>query len=331
MAYIGKSPTGTGVRSRFHFTASGSETSLSGADDNGKTLVFADGEYVDVYVNGVLLFDGDYNTTTANTIGGLAALSADDVVEIVVYDIFSVADTVSAKNGGTFSGDVIVNGDISATDGTFSGNVSIAGAITGTTGVGDSAPLRIADESDQGATFGIQNDGDLIVDAETKDIAFQTNDTERMRILSSGGITFNGDTAAANALDDYEEGTFSANFYDQGLGASVGTATGYYVKIGNVIHVSIFQNGSFPSSSPSGTLVIKNLPFIGSSNQRATGVFRSRKIGAGTMYRVEVAQGANQIGVFKDSSETTGTTSSLLYTNNATNERVALSISYQVD
>ena len=110
MAYIGKSPTGTGVRSRFHFTATGGETSLSGADDNGKTLVFADGEYVDVYLNGVLLFDGDYNTTTANTIGGLDALTASDVVEIVVYDIFSVADTVSAKNGGTFNGDVALSG-----------------------------------------------------------------------------------------------------------------------------------------------------------------------------------------------------------------------------
>ena len=32
---------------------------------------------------------------------------------------------------------------------------------------------------------------------------------ERMRILPTGGITFNGDTAQANALDDYEEGTFT--------------------------------------------------------------------------------------------------------------------------
>ena len=33
--------------------------------------------------------------------------------------------------------------------------------------------------------------------------------TERMRILSGGGVTFNGDTAQANALDDYEEGTWT--------------------------------------------------------------------------------------------------------------------------
>ena len=57
-------------------------------------------------MNGVLLLRGtDYNTTTANTIGGLASLAANDVVEIIVYDVFSVANTVS-QTGGTFTGDV---------------------------------------------------------------------------------------------------------------------------------------------------------------------------------------------------------------------------------
>ena len=40
-------------------------------------------------VNGVALVCTDYNTTTANTIGGLSALS-NDQVEIIVYDTFSV-------------------------------------------------------------------------------------------------------------------------------------------------------------------------------------------------------------------------------------------------
>lgn len=112
MAYIGKSPTGTGVRQRYYFTATGGETSLSGADDNGLTLSFSDGVYVDVSLNGISLVAGDdYNTSTANTIGGLTALAANDVVEIVVYDIFTVADTVSAKDGGTFSGNVGLAGN----------------------------------------------------------------------------------------------------------------------------------------------------------------------------------------------------------------------------
>ena len=124
MAYLGRSTDGFGVRDRFLFTASGSETSLSGADDNGRTLKFQDGTYVDVFMNGVLLFrDSDYNTTTANTIGGLASLAANDVMEIIVYDVFSVANTVS-QTGGTYTGDV-----------TFSSTTTFTGAqtLTGTT------------------------------------------------------------------------------------------------------------------------------------------------------------------------------------------------------
>ena len=106
MPYLGRSTDGFGVRDRFVFTASGSETSLSGSDDNSRTLKYQDGTYIDVFMNGVLLLRGtDYNTTTANTIGGLASLAANDVVEIIVYDVFSVANTVS-QTGGTFSGEV---------------------------------------------------------------------------------------------------------------------------------------------------------------------------------------------------------------------------------
>ena len=74
MPYLGRSTDGFGVRDRFVYTASGSETSLSGADDNNRTLKFQDGTYVDVYLNGVFLLRGtDYVTTTANTIGSLAS------------------------------------------------------------------------------------------------------------------------------------------------------------------------------------------------------------------------------------------------------------------
>jgi len=108
MPYIGKSPQ-FGVRSRFYFTATGSETSISGTSDGGTTLIYTDGAYVDVYLNGVLLVAGtDYNTTTANTIGGLAALSANDIVEIIVYDVFSVANTLPST-GGTISGTIVLN------------------------------------------------------------------------------------------------------------------------------------------------------------------------------------------------------------------------------
>lgn len=142
MAYIGKSPSGTGVRSRFFYTqSSAGATSISGNDDDNRTLVFSDAEYVDVYLNGSLLAKGDY-TAASNTISGLAALASGDIVEVVVYDIFSVADTVSAKDGGTFSGNVGMQG-LTATTGTFSGDIAAQNAdLTGSLGVGTSAPAK---------------------------------------------------------------------------------------------------------------------------------------------------------------------------------------------
>ena len=111
MGYIGKAPN-FGVRNRYIYTASAGATSISGADDNSATLSFSDGAYVDVYLNGVLLKPTtDYNTSTANTIAGLSALNLNDIVEIIVYDLFNIADTVSATSGGTFNSDVNVKGD----------------------------------------------------------------------------------------------------------------------------------------------------------------------------------------------------------------------------
>jgi hypothetical protein len=123
MAYIGKSPQ-LGVRSRFYFTATGGETSLSGASDNGAILLFTDGNYVDVSLNGVALVAGtDYTTTTTNTISNLAALAANDIVEIIVYDVFSVADSLTS--GGTINGGLTVSGTAALNEVTF--NKAVAG------------------------------------------------------------------------------------------------------------------------------------------------------------------------------------------------------------
>ena len=84
MPYLGRS-SNFGVRSVFHYLPSAGDTSVSGADADGKTLSFADGNYIDVYLNGVKLkHDTDYNTNTANTVAGLTAVAANDEVSVVV-------------------------------------------------------------------------------------------------------------------------------------------------------------------------------------------------------------------------------------------------------
>ena len=112
MPYIGKSTDGFGIRERFTYVVSAGATSISGADANGRTLAFEDPEYVDVFLNGVRLKkDTDFNLNTANTISSLSALVADDEVEVIVNDVFTLADMVSANTGGDFRGSIAIQKD----------------------------------------------------------------------------------------------------------------------------------------------------------------------------------------------------------------------------
>ena len=167
MAYLGKTPS-QATRQRYYFTASGSETSVSGADDNSNTLVFTDGNYIDVILNGSTLVAGtDYNTTTANTVSGLAALSASDIIEIVVYDTFSV-----------FGGNV--NGDFNFGD----NNKAIFGAGSDLEIYHDGSASRIDDAGT----------GDLILGSSSIQLQKYTGET-MAGFVADGAVTLRYDNA----------------------------------------------------------------------------------------------------------------------------------------
>ncbi len=70
---------------------------------------------------------------------------------------------------------------------------------------------------------------------------------ERFRIRSTGGVTFNGDTADANALDDYEEGTYTPQVIIGGGTSGVTQPTnryGSYTKIGRRVFFNLWINGT---------------------------------------------------------------------------------------
>jgi hypothetical protein len=104
--------------------------------------------------------------------------------------------------------------------------------------------------------------------------------TERMRITSdayvrlasgTGGIQFNGDTAAANALDDYEEGSWSP-VYTPSSGSfttmTMSVSGARYVKIGQQITVSAyFYSSSVDVTGASGSVNITGLPFTSRTTQ----------------------------------------------------------------
>ena len=147
MPYIGKAPQ-QGIRNRFIYQATAGQTTFSGSDANSLTLSYPDGEYVDVYQNGILLKPAtDYTSTSGTTVVLVTGASVNDVVEIVVYDAFSIANSYTKSESDTrypfLGNDSIIrtNGQTISADITISSttNALSAGPIT----VGASATLTV--------------------------------------------------------------------------------------------------------------------------------------------------------------------------------------------
>ena len=65
---------------------------------------------------------------------------------------------------------------------------------------------------------------------------FMVEGTQRMSITTHGGIAFNSDTAAANTLDDYEEGSWTPTFNSNSNGGTFPVST--YIRIGRLVSIS---------------------------------------------------------------------------------------------
>ena len=74
-----------------------SATVISGLDDNSNTLSYTPG-YESVYLNGVLLSKpGDYAATSASVVTMASAVAVNDVVEIISYQPFNIANTYTTS------------------------------------------------------------------------------------------------------------------------------------------------------------------------------------------------------------------------------------------
>ena len=83
------------------------------------------------------------------------------------------------------------------------------------------------------------------------------------KIRASTGILFGTDTAAANTLDDYEEGTWTAGIAGTTTAGSYTFSknTGNYTKIGNLVKVDVWLDDITTVSAGSGQARITGLPF----------------------------------------------------------------------
>jgi len=206
MAYIGRQQDGFGVRSRFIYTATGGQTTFT-TDDSSNALSYSDGAYVDVYLNGVLLDPSDYTATSLTSIVLDSGASADDVLEVIVYDIFSVFSG-TFTNGITASEATITNG-ISAGSATVTGDLTVdtdtlyVDSTNNRVGVGTVSPavplhVKVGTNenffmsSDSGVRIQAINDAASAINTMKIGgdplIFLGTGGTERMRIDSSGNV-----------------------------------------------------------------------------------------------------------------------------------------------
>jgi len=104
-------------------------------------------------------------------------------------------------------------------------------------------------------------------------IGFATNGVIRGR-WTTDGLCFNADTAAANALDDYEQGTWTPTYLGSSGNPTVTyqTQNGSYVKIGEFVHFSLEIETS-AASGGSGFLRVGGIPFTTSSQRYPGGGF----------------------------------------------------------
>ena len=191
MAYIGTQPKD--VRSfgkaKFDFTATQGQTAFTGADDDGKTLGFTDGQ-INVYVNGILMDDSDYSTSGSNTVTLSAAANANDIISVVALQTDIPNSDYVPATGGTFTGDVTFDGSI-LTKNENGGELQLlnnSGAVKGLIDFGDydndgEGQLRFLNLStdDGGVQIGIPQSNSV------GNISFVTNNQERLRVDPTGG------------------------------------------------------------------------------------------------------------------------------------------------
>ena len=92
-------------------------------------------------------------------------------------------------------------------------------------------------------------------------VTLYADNAERLRILAAGGLTFNGDTAAANALDDYEEGTWTPGIKFSTTAATVSVTHATYTKIGRMVHCMITALRPTNFNGGTGNISLTGLPF----------------------------------------------------------------------
>ncbi len=200
------------------------------------------------------------NTSTDRTITlpdstGTLATTADTGVAGITSSADATAMTITSdeKIGiGTASPAYALHIDGTSLGGRF----MLENTANGNTGIF----MKVSNSGTQvgNSTIRQENNGDISIYQGT------TSEALRATLKQGGGICFNSDTATANALDDYEEGTWTPAWSSGANGRSI-SGTGGYTKVGNLVTVYGFFEIGGSNNTGSGDVSFSGLPFTSTS------------------------------------------------------------------
>jgi len=201
---------------------------------------------------------------------GLITTPADGTVsnDKIAYPLAKSGATVSTFNRTTSDGDIVELQKDGTTVGSIgsdgAGTIDFNGVSFSTLSIGGTAQCVVED-----GTFRPAADNDV-------DLGKITGNTRRFKDLYLSGNIYLGGTTSANALDDYEEGTWTPTVLNGWgiLNPTYSTNTGYYTKIGNLVYVlfKIVLSGGSTNGNP---LVIDGLPYSSNSTTGGSGIYNT--------------------------------------------------------
>ena len=254
---------GSGNFSSTTFTATAGQTSFTISHTQG---------FVQVFMNGLLLDETVDYTSNGTAITLTSGAAAGDEIEVVAYNTFSVGDALNTSAADTryvnTTGDTMTGSLTLDNSGQSQSLVSVGGGST-------NAALTLRGSTGSAYAWQISSNAHVASALEfTRSSAVgNTTFSSPKLILDNDGLKFNGDTAAANALNDYEYGTWTPGFKGASSTntATLSTAQGSYVKIGDQVFVN-FHCIVSSIGSANGAGQITGLPFTVFDGLAGTGI-----------------------------------------------------------